>query len=218
MTKSIFIVLSGLVSLTVFGQGQVHFDNRLPIGDAGIWFIRGTFLGIYDSAQNFTATPDSMKPVVYGPTPETFFPNGWTAELDLVGSNGSLTQLATTQLDGYFLNPKIVTVPGIDPGEPATLRIRAWATEYGSFDSAAMNDAIGFSNDVLVDALGGTDGNGTTFEIPYLADVNNPFDPTRNLQAFGVFVPEPSVIALSVAGGLGLLLFGRNKTCRNRRL
>lgn len=215
MTKSIFIVLSGLVSLTVFGQGQVHFDNRLPIGDAGIWFIRGTFLGIYDSAQNFTATPDSLKPVVYGPTPETIFPKGWTAELDLVGSDGLLTQLATTQLDGYFLNPKIVTVPGIDPGEPATFRIRVWATEYGSFGSAG--DARGESNDVLVNALGGTDGNGT-FEIPYLADVNNPFDPTRNLQAFGVFVPEPSVIALSAAGGLGLLLFGRTKACRNRRL
>lgn len=176
MKKLLIALAAVLVTATTFGQGQINFATKVGADVDAPVIISGT--------QN-------------GPGPT------WSAGLYLQGAGGSLTPLTptTTFRDGsvnptaakYVLNVDPVVVPGIAPGNPATVVMRAWLTSLGSFDAAkASGGGFGESVPLTIASLGGG----------LLVDSN-----LSGLQGFSVLpVPEPSVIALGVLGASALLL------------
>ena len=98
----------------------------------------------------------------------------------------------------YIVNVDPVVVPGIPPGNPATVVMRAWLTSLGSFDQAKAsfeNFGSGESPPLTIPSLGGG----------LLPDSN-----LSGLQGFRIVdSPEPSTIALGILGGSLLLLWRR---------
>ena len=182
MKKLLVTLAAVLVSVSSFAQGSLIFNNRTQTGDAPVTRPGGLGAGA-----------------------------GITAQLYLVGAGGVLTPLTptttfrtTSAAAAFFVtevNPFVIT--GILPGQPATVRMRAWETAAGSYEaSVAPGSAFlrGESNDVLIPQLGGTPaGGGAPIPTPGL----------NGLQGFAL-VPEPSTMALGILGAAALL-FRRRK-------
>src|SRR5438128_26429 len=70
---------------------------------------------------------------------------GITAQLYLVNADSSLTALTPTTsflsgaanagVEGY-LDPVLVTIPGVAFSAPVNLQVKAWQTSFGTFDAA----------------------------------------------------------------------------------
>ncbi len=96
--------ISTLVAVGIHGQGTVNFAN----GAAGV---------------SAPVTLESSGAALAGPD--------WQAELLLVGAGGGLTKVGDAitfgegDVAGYFFGG-LVTIPGVDAGQEATLRIRAF--------------------------------------------------------------------------------------------
>jgi hypothetical protein len=179
MKKLLVTLAAVLVSVSSFAQGSLIFNNRTQSGDAPVTRPDGTGAGA-----------------------------GITAQLYLVGAGGVLTPLTptttfrtTSAAAAFFvteINPFVID--GILPGQPATVRMRAWETSAGSYEAAVAASALnGQSNDVLIPQLGGTPAGGAPIPTPSL----------NGLQGFAL-VPEPSTMALGVLGAAALL-FRRRK-------
>jgi hypothetical protein len=159
------------------GQGSLLFDTSVP------------------GQVNAPVTRDSY----FGPTTGRGPGAGYTAQLFLVGAGGSLTPLlpATTfktssAADEFFVNPVVVTVPGVPPGSPATLQMRMWDSSRPNYDlSTFRGQSANFTATVGGDPL-----------------------PPANLMGLQPFsfpgLPEPGTVALSLLGAAALLL-GRRK-------
>jgi hypothetical protein len=156
--------------LSAFGQGAVVFNNRVGTEvNAGVACINQPFGGGAGR----------------GPGP------GYTAQLLLVGSGGSLTPLfptttfrTTSAAAGFFINGVDVTIPGVSPGSPATLRMVVWLSAYGSYEAARGHGFGGESINFTVTTGGGL--------LP----------PTNlvGLQPFSVWcIPEPSTLGRSIS-------------------
>lgn len=155
-----------LLTLAAFGQGQVNFDN-LVVGYPII-------------------LPDGTGPGAAG-----------KAQLYLRSSGGSYSPVGPIQ--GFltsspeaakYIVQTVVTIPGIDIGQMATLQIRSWADSAPTWDASSIR---GSSSDVTVTLGGGT-------IVPPNLDGLNGF----------LLVPEPSALALG-ALGVGLLCFRSRK-------
>ncbi|HYE31884.1 MAG TPA: PEP-CTERM sorting domain-containing protein [Methylomirabilota bacterium] len=169
MKKLLVAVAAVLVSASAFAQGQLNFNNRLTgVVDAPISRPDGTGAGA-----------------------------GVTAELVLVqgGSETVLTPVTTFRTSSaaatFYVNPVDVIVPGVQAGQTATLKVRAY--EGASYATATLRGESATFNL----ALGGTPPGGAPLTPPALA----------GLQGFALqVVPEPSTIALGVLGAAALLL------------
>jgi len=126
----------------------------------------------------------------------------YTAQLVLVGGNGSVTALTPTLIfrtgaAAGYVSPATeeVVVGGVAAGSSGTFRMRAWNTAAGSYDAASTiaGNWSGQSADFTVRLGGGT----------------LPGSNLVGLQAFSVTltpVPEPATIALLALGGAALLI------------
>jgi hypothetical protein len=126
----------------------------------------------------------------------------YTAQLVLVGGNGSLTALTPTAIFrtgagiGYVSQPtEEVVVGGVAAGSSGTFRMRAWNTAAGSYAAAST-----------------IAGNWSGQSAPFTVSLGGGLLPGSNLvglQAFSVTltpVPEPATIALLALGGAALLI------------
>ena len=216
--KKVFLIASALLcTYGVFGQGTVVFNNR----------VAGTFTGaqaplnapIYgvDSADNRPKTGNTSTGVPQGSTTyggAALLGSGFTIQLWGIGSS-SYTTDASLQLvpnstssfrttasgAGLILAGLTVGVPNAPADSTAVLQIRAWDNKGGTITSwtqvlADGNIARGQSGNITTFPLGG----GTT-QPPNMV----------GLQSFQLYtiVPEPSTIALALAGGFGLLFLRR---------
>jgi len=168
MKKTLIALAALMISVAAYGQGAVVFNNRV-----------GTSVVAPVSRPNGAGAGAGVQ-----------------AQLFLVGAGGALTPLtpATTFRTGsaaveFFVNGVDVTIPTIAPGNPATLRMRAWEGAAGSsYDASLLR---GQSNDITVTLGGGT-----------LPPAN-----LVGLTGFSlVVIPEPSTIALGLLGAAALLL------------
>jgi hypothetical protein len=169
-TKMLGIVILCLLSFSTFAQGTLIFNNRTGNVDA----------------------PAAFYGRAWGDLP------GGVAQLYLVGAAGVLTPLlptatfrTTSPAAEFYLNQVTVTVPGIAPGSPATVRMRAWAGA-SSYETAIIR---GESNDVTISQLGG---------IPPAGGAPIPDPILTGLQGFNV-IPEPSITALWQLGAAALI-------------
>jgi hypothetical protein len=216
--KKVFLIASALLcTYGVFGQGTVVFNNR----------VAGTFSGaqaplaapIYgvDSADNRAKTGNTSTGVPQGSTTyggALLLGSGYTIQLWGIGSSlyttdaslqlvpGSTSSFRTsTSGAGLILAGLTVAVPNAAADSTAVLQVRAWDNKGGTVNNWAAvladpNIARGQSANITSFPLGG----GTT-QPPNMV----------GLQSFQLFtiVPEPSTIALALAGGLGLLFMRR---------
>jgi len=182
MKKLLVTLAAVLVSVSSFAQGTVIFNNRTPSGDAPISRPDGTGAGAGITAQLYLVPSGGGAPVALTPT----------------------TTFRTTSAAAAFfvtdINP--FRVEGVLPGQSATFLLRAWETAAGSYEAAAASSTFlrGESNPVTITQLGGTPAGGAPIPTPAL----------NGLQAFTLFVPEPSTMALGVLGAAALL-FRRRK-------
>jgi hypothetical protein len=182
MKKLIIALAAVLVTVASYGQGQVNFQNRVGSG--------GSILNapvVIEGTQN-------------GPGPD------WSAQLVLVGANGSLTPLTpistfakagtgNAAAASQYWAAQTVTIPGHFSGESLNFRVQAWKTAQGTYDTATSR---GQSADFAA-VLGGASSDPNT---PPATPAN-----LINLKQFTVTdVPEPTVLALGVLGASALLL------------
>jgi len=164
-----------LLPLAVHAQGQIVFANLFGSVNA----------------------PVTLSPNNKGPGP------GYTAQLYLV--NGlALTPLSPTSTfrppgpgaaaiaDRYW-DIQDVIVPGVTPGNAATFVVRAWRTDFGSFDVARMaNTGLDWGE-----------------SAPFTVTVGGGTLPPASLVALQSFtmtiIPEPSTLTLLALGVLALL-------------
>jgi hypothetical protein len=153
------------------------------------------FFSTFDPAAN----PPLTAPVELGAVGGAGPGPSYSAALYLVsGGTATLIPGSTTAfrdpnpaLAAKFINPVVVTVPGVAVGGAATVQMRAWRTADGSWEATPANFR-GSSGDLAIASLGGDN-------IP---PVNLP----SSFTGFVIPVPEPSTLALGVLGAAALLL------------
>ena len=174
MKKLILTVAAVMVSVAAFAQGQVTFNNRVA--------------GVVDARVTFADGASAGQGVGAGYTAQLFGGADANTLSALLPNTTFRTSSAAAQ--GY-VNGTVVDVPGIAPGNKATLVMRV-------FDSAGAG--VGQSGPFTITLGGGT-----------LPPAN-----LEGLAAFtvsgtgGPIIPEPSTIALA-ALGVGALLLRRRK-------
>jgi hypothetical protein len=183
--NSIHVLLAVLLTtVTCFAQGQVNFANRVGAG--------GSILN----------APVTIIGTQTAPGPD------FSAQLLLVGANGSLTPLipistfnragtGAAAVASQFWAPQTITIDGHFGGESLTFRVRVWRTSEGSYDAALDR---GSSADFTA-ILGGPaqDPN-----VPPSTPAN-----LTNLKSFTFGFPEPSTITLGLLGAAALVMFRR---------
>jgi hypothetical protein len=180
MKKLLVTLAAVLVSVSSFAQGTVIFNNRTQSGDAPVSRPDGTGAGAGITAQLYLVPAGGGTPVPL--TPTTTF-----------RSTSAAAAYFVTAIDEF-------AVTGVLPGQPATLRLRAWETAAGSYEVASAGGGLwGQSNDVTISQLGGTPVGGAPIPTPSL----------NGLQGFAL-IPEPSTMALGILGAAALL-FRRRK-------
>jgi len=130
---------------------------------------------------------------------------GITAQLYLVNADNSLTALtpstsfltgaANAGVEGY-LDPVLVTIPGVAFSAPVNLQVKAWQTSFGSFDNSK--------------ASGGWFGQTASFSNKTGGDLAPPEDTIFRFASPLSQVPEPTTLALGALGAAALL-FRRRK-------
>jgi hypothetical protein len=181
MKKAILTVSSLLVAVGVYAQGTVNFNNRVPAA--------GINAPVSSPAGN-VAGPDWVAQLYAGPA---------GAAEGALTAIGSPVAFRTGALAGYF-SGGAQTITGIPAGGPAAYQIRAWNTTVGATWDAANAAGLGGIGKSGVLALAKTGD-------PTAAPPGIPVD-LVGLTGFTVtaVIPEPSIMALGVIGGLALLL------------
>ena len=179
MKKILLAIAALVIAVSAQAQGTLTFNNKV-----------GT-----DVVAKVTRSTDTG-------TISTVSGAGYTAQLVLVGGNGSLTALTPTAIfrtgagAGYVSQPtEEVVVGGVAAGSSGTFRMRAWNTAAGSYDAAST-------------IAGNWSGQSANFTVS-LGGGLLPGSNLVGLQAFSVTltpVPEPATIALLALGGAALLI------------
>jgi hypothetical protein len=117
MKKILITAAAVLVSVTVFGQGQLTFGN---IGG-------GVDAPIFDNAGAKLDGSNYMAQLYAGPS--------GTAEASLVAVGAAIPFLSGAGA-GYF-TPAVRTISGVDSGANAAVQVRAWDVTSGSTWEAA---------------------------------------------------------------------------------
>ena len=181
-------VLGVVAALSAYGQGSVAFANNT-----------------------------STRVILHGPGGTTFVPVGSQFSVELVfapdGTPEALFQQAATRLGatasfgpvaGVFNGGGRTAAGVVPPGGFGLFQVRAWETASSLDYMDALLRGVGFIGQSAI--LRVDTGDPTT--VP-------PGTPTpltsAGLQSFVIIVPEPSVIALGLAGVGALLLLRRRK-------
>jgi hypothetical protein len=175
MKKLILAAAAVMVSVAAFAQGQVTFNNRVS--------------GVVDARVTFADGANAGQGVGAGYTAQLF---GSADGANLVALNPSTTFRTSSAAAQGYVNGVVVDVPGITPGNKATLVLRV-------FDSSSTQ--VGASAPFTI-TLGG--GLSTPANMEGLAAF------TVTAGGGGPIIPEPSTIALA-ALGIGALLLRRRK-------
>lgn len=176
MKKLLIALAAVLVTAASYAQGTLNFQTRFNA--AGV------------------DAPASRSDNGLGPGP------GFSAALYLVNGNsftlipGSITTFrdgSTTPAQAKYITGKEVIIPGVGLGATATLRIRAWQTDQGTWETSINK------------------GETATFTSTPLGGGPTPAgDVASAASGFGAWtvtiIPEPSTIALGALGAVALLL------------
>jgi hypothetical protein len=176
MAKVIGFFIAMFTCIGAWGQGTFLFDNRVPgIVDARVTMVGGIGFGEGWTAQFFGEPSVPGQPV--GRTWTPLFP--------------TTTFKTSSEAERGYVNPVVVTVPGVPSGGQVNLMLRV-------FNDAFPNCvAIGSSFTVT---LGG--GNQAPAYLVGMAPLN--FLPGLSC------IPEPSTILLGIMG-VGLVFLSRRK-------
>jgi hypothetical protein len=173
MKKLLIALAAVLVTAASYAQGTLNFNTRFTAAGVNAPVVLSTGGG---PGPSYSAALY----LVSGGT-DTLVPNSTTTFRD-----GS-----TTAALAQYVNPITVEIPGVGTGGTATLKIKAWQTSLGTYETAQL--ARGESAVFTTTPLGG----GPT----------PPGDLPSSLQGFTVnVIPEPSTIALGALGAAALLL------------
>jgi hypothetical protein len=179
-------ILTGclLVSAMAVAQGTVNFANAAAGVSAPISNIAGDPCeGTAYWAQLYAVVDSSLTAV------------------------GDPVNFRTGGLAGFFLGGERV-IPGVTPGTDATVQVRAWSANYGSWDAAwaAFGSDIGAEVGWSGVNAGMDNLDTSTFTVTTGGGVL-PAGNLANLTSFQLAaVPEPSTIALGILAGLALLI------------
>jgi hypothetical protein len=173
MKRSVVAGVIFLMTISAIGQGTVEFVNRSPSGVI---------------AQVTVVSPGGRVGLMDGvPYPGA----KWEAQLFGGPEGGALVALTpkttfrTGAGAGYIVSV-FVPIPGVAPGERASLQMKAFTID-GLYSGSSKVFSL-------------TVGSG-----PF------PPAPLHGLESFSVTVPEPSTIALGILGAVGLCLMRRAK-------
>lgn len=177
-----------LVGINGYSQGLVGFtDTTVPI---------------FNSLTGSAAAANLLKVGLYYNLDLAALP-------DNTGADDSFTQAGLSQavLAGGIFAGGSRTIPSpAAPGQNVLVQVRAWATSFATYEEAfAAGALIGYSNLMGADPLKRVIMGGGTIATPSIVIQGG-------LQSFSVApVPEPSMIALSLLGGLGAMMLLRRR-------
>jgi len=179
MKKALIILSSMLVAVGAFAQGTVNFAARVT--------------GVYDApvfldtvgGPNKASGAAYMAQLYAGPSASA------------LAAIGSPVPFLTGTGAGYWRSAALA-IPSVAPGGTASVQIRAWAASAGATYEAALAANGGTGQSAILNNIV-TGGAGSPPSLP--TDL-------AGLSSFAItgVVPEPSVLALGVLGGLALLI------------
>jgi hypothetical protein len=215
MKKSLLMLATLAVTASVFGQGQVIFNNRVTTGTLGnvlspifgpdpanptLSKVGGTPTG----NPSGTTTYGGPGLVGTGFSAALFFAAGDTGVTEGQLTAASVGGTTTFRTSGSgLLTQTTALLPGVTGGR-ATFQVRAWDNMGGTvttWDAALLRQDV-------------AKGKSNLFSPPFDVGFGTVQPPAlQGLQSFNIAaVPEPSTIALGLLGGLGtLVLFRRRK-------
>jgi hypothetical protein len=166
------IVAATSLSTATSAQGYINFATRYPAAGVFAPFLISEFRGPGPSwnAQLYRVDGSSLTPLL----PATTFLSP--------GTTGCV-------ICERYVSPVVVTVPDGNPGDPVTIRMRAWSTSEGGFDQASLKMESGDLSLVL-----GTATNPGNLPTSFT----------------GVTIPEPSLVGFLVLAG-GALFCSRRR-------
>lgn len=220
MKRLILAACALTCAASVFGQGQVVFNNRV-VGSvvSHIYAPNGTDAGFVqqgngtaDTAAGTTDWSAASGWSLLDGSKGTYTVQLWAAPGGAGTPESSLVAVPTTTTmrtgaaAGFITGVTVVVpnVPGDTTGGPATFEVRVWDNAGGTITSyaAAQGLANGVWGQSPIFSITGPLGGGTVLP-PNLV----------GLQSFNVhtLVPEPSTFALAGLGAAALLIFRRRK-------
>jgi len=195
MKKALLTLAATAMASSAFAQGVITFYNNNIINPTtGATYRAGIFQDNKDGVANNGTVGAGA---------------GFTAGLFLASDLN--TPLATTlfrtaSVQEVFAGTADVAVPGVPPGQTASLVIRAWTTAAGSFANAKTINGDQWGEQAFTSKqLGGPNPNPPppSFFTPDIAPFTG-FEMTTT-------VPEPTTIALGLVGAVGALMLRRRK-------
>jgi hypothetical protein len=189
MKKLLLTALLTTVASFGFAQGTVNFSlNSIPAAERGPHLINDNsgapLIGTQYRAELWYGEGAGLEATSLTAVP---------------GQGTYLFRAAGTSSPGTWSSGGSVTLPGVEANETATLQVRVWDTSL----AGTYAEAIGL----------GQWGASSTWDYTVPAPGSPPaaFFIT-GLEGYNLeIIPEPSVIALALAGGLGFLFLRRRK-------
>jgi len=178
MKRAIIALAAILTAVATYAQATIQLQNFDD--PAGVKRTDGKNAadGVAISVQAYLVNADSSLTAL---TPATSF----------------LTGAANAGVEGY-IDPVVITIPGVAASSPVNLQVKAWQTSAGSYAAASGGLNLWF-------------GQSATFNNKTGGDVAPPEDTIFRLDGPLKFnVPEPTTLALGALGAAALL-FRRRK-------
>ena len=210
MKKLILAVCATSCALSVFAQGTIVFNNRIP-GQVVAWIYGPQLANPVEALTGNDASGTPVGTTVY--TGSRLSGDTYTAQLwggpnanSLAPATGFGTSTFRTGAAAglWTTSTDAAIIAGVDVGQVAQLQVRAWDNKGGTLttwdQAVAANAAIGRSGLFTTAALGGTDPLGSVVLTP------NGVATSFNIH----LVPEPTTLALAGLGA-ALLIFRRRK-------
>ena len=201
--KTLCCVLAfSFATLSTFGQGTVLYQNTAGAGKEK--YVYG-----FDSANPTSdVLGGTREKVGAGYSAQLFWGGPGSSEADLKPIEASLTTFKTGTLAGLLNGNSKLIIQGALGGTKVTLQLRAWDNKEGTITS--WEQVIAASVTVCVPR--GKSAPILNYELAGLDAEHGPHVGSGNLAKAGlqsfalVWIPEPSVIAMSTLGFCALLL------------
>ena len=213
MKKIIVALMATAVSVSVFAQGTVVFNNRVsgvvvapiygPLNATDTTEIQGNTPGGTPGG----AADYSGRPLLAG--------TGFTAQLFAIqgASQAESSLLPATPTTTFrtgaaagFLTATTATLAGVaKDAAAATVQLRVWDNQGGTLDTWAKAEDAWKAGTIAA-------GKSALFNVEAIGGDLNPAANLAGLRSFNIYyniVPEPSTFALLGLGALGMMIFRR---------